>query len=261
MGPELGLSGVEEPSTFPSTSVGARLDAKPSRNSVVRAAVLDGVPVDRPGGGIHPFAPGDGALVVGEVAILSRPDSAGAPRGRRFQIGRGLARTYSAKVAIGGWYYTARFPDLADTLPSGATVERRGSGGAYLIADRTVWAARGGSPGPLTAFVQLGLGDGRVNQVASYAGAGLTFTGPFRHRATDLVGLAVAAARNGSHFTRAQSALGVAAAGETAIELTYIAQFGSWLTVQPDVQYVINPGGTRATQSALVPGLRLGLSH
>jgi porin len=261
MGPELGLSGVEGPSAFPFTSVGARLDAKPSHNSVVRVAVLDGVPVDRLGGGIHLFAPGDGALVVGEVAILSRPDSTAAPRGRRFQIGRGLARTHSAKVAIGGWYYTARFPDLVDTLPSGSPVEHRGSGGAYLIADQTVWAARGGSPGPLIAFVQLGLGDGRVNQVGSYVGAGLTFTGPFRHRAMDLVGLAVAAAGNGSHFARAQSALGVMAAGETAIELTYIAQFGSWLTVQPDVQYVINPGGTRATQSVLVPGLRLGLSH
>ena len=261
MGPEFGLSGVEGPSTFPFTAVGARLDAKPSPNSVVRAAVLDGVPVDRPGGGIHLFAPGDGALVVGEVAILARPDTAAAPRGRRFQVGRGLARMYSRKVAIGAWYYTARFPDLVDTLPSGAPVEHSGSGGAYLITDQTLWTARSGVPGPLMAFVQLGLGDGRVNQVGSYVGAGLTLTGPVRRRAKDVVGFGVAAARNGSHFVSAQAALGVVAAGETAIELTYVAQFGAWLTVQPDVQYVLSPGGTRATLNALVPGLRIGVSH
>ena len=59
-GPEFALSGVEGPSrSFPFTAVGARLDSvKPSRNSVIRAAVMDGVPVDRPGGGIHLFAPG-----------------------------------------------------------------------------------------------------------------------------------------------------------------------------------------------------------
>lgn len=260
MGPELALSGAAGPSVFPFTSLGARFDVKPSPNTVLRAAVLDGVPVDRPDGGIHPFAPGDGALVLGEVAILSRHDTSAVPRRRRFQVGRGLGRSHSAKVAIGGWWYTARFPDLVDTLPSGAPVTRSGSGGVYVVADRAVWVARGGSPGPLTAFVQLGLGDGRVNQVAGYLGAGLTLDGPFRHRAEDLVGLAVAAARNGSHFIRAQAPLGAVAPGETAIELTYVAQLASWLTVQPDLQYVIDPGGTRATPNALVPGLRIGLS-
>jgi carbohydrate-selective porin OprB len=33
------------------------------------------------------------------------------------------------------------------------------------------------------------------------------------------------------------------------------------LTVQPDVQYVIHPGGTRATRNAVVPGLRIAVAH
>ena len=63
----------------------------------------------------------------------------------------------------------------------------------------------------------------------------------------------MAAARNGSHYERTQTAAGGPAAGETSVELTYLAQLGSWLTVQPDVQYVIHPGGTRAT-NAVAPG-------
>ncbi len=45
------------------------------------------------------------------------------------------------------------------------------------------------------------------------------------------------------------------------MELTYLAQLGSWLTVQPDVQYVIHLGGTRATRNAVVPGLRVAVSN
>jgi porin len=261
IGPELGLSGVAGPSIFPNTAVGTRVDFKPSPNFVWRAAVLDGVPVDRPGNGIRLFAPGDGALLVGEVALLARPDTAGMPRQRRFRIGRGLARPYSGKLALGAWYYTARFPDLVATLPNGAPVRHRGSGGAYLIGDQRVWSPRHGRPGELTAFAQLGLGDGRVNQIGGYLGGGLTFTAPFPSRAQDELGLAVAAARSGSHYERAQAAAGAPAAGETAIELTYLAQLGSWLSVQPDVQYVIHPGGTRAARNAVVLGLRIAVSH
>jgi porin len=228
---------------------------------VWRVAVLDGAPVDRAGGVVRLFAPGDGALLVGEVAVLSRPDTAGQPRDRRFRVGRGSTRPYAGKVALGGWYYTAHFPDLVDTLPDGAPVRRRGSRGAYLVADQTVWSAAGGRPGVLTAFVQLGLGDARVNQIGGYVGGGLTLIGPVSARAHDEMGLGVAAARNGSPYVRAHAAAGVPSAGETAAELTYLAQLGAWLTVQPDVQYVIHPGGSRAARSALVPGLRIALSR
>lgn len=253
IGPEFAHSGVAGPSIFPNTAVGTRVAFKSSPNVVWRAAVLDGVPVDRPGDGTRVFAAGDGALLVGEVALLARPDTVGAPRQRRFRIGRGRLRAYGGKLAIGAWYYTARFSDLVDTLPNGASLQHRGSGGVYLIGDLTV--------GSLTAFAQLGLGDGRVNQIGGYVGGGFTLTTPFSSRAQDALGLAVAAARNGSHYERAQTAAGGTAAGETSVELTYLAQLGSWLTVQPDVQYVIHPGGTRATRNAVVPGLRVAVSH
>jgi porin len=247
IGPEFAHSGVAGPSIFPNTAVGTRVDFKPSANVVWRAAVLDGEPVDRPGGGVHLFAPGDGALLVSEVALLARPDTVAVPRQRRFGIGRGLMRSYTAKIALGAWYYTARFPDLSDTTL------HRGSAGAYLIGDLTVRS--------VGVFAQLGLGDGRVNQIGGYLGGGLTFTAPFPSRAQDALGLAVAAAWNGSHYERAQASAGAPAAGETTVELTYLAQFGSWLTVQPDVQYVIHPGGTRAQRNAVVPGLRIALSR
>jgi len=231
IGPEFSHSGVAGagPSIFPNTAAATRLEFKPSPNVVWRAAALDG------------------PMLISEVGLLARPDSAGLPRQHRFGIGRGLMRAYTAKLALGAWYYTARWQDRSDTT------RHRGSGGAYLIGDLTVRSA--------TAFVQLGLGDGRVNQIGSYVGGGITLPAPFPSRAHDMVGLAVAAARNGSHFARAQTAAGVPAAGETTVELTYLAPIGSWLSVQPDAQYVIHPGGTHLLRNATVLGLRVAVSH
>lgn len=260
IGPELAQSGVGGPSIFPHTSVGARIDFKPAPNAVWRLAVLDGVPVDRPRHASAVFARGDGALFVGEMALLSRPDTVVPMRGERFQIGRGLSRTYSAKVAIGSWYYTSSFPDLAEKLSNDEPVRHRGSFGAYVSGDKTIWTQSQNSRS-LSAFAQLGLGDGRVNQIAGYVAGGLTLAAPVTSRSQDLLGLAVAAALNGSHFERAQTEMGSHAAGETTIELTYLAQLRSWLSVQPDAQFVIHPGGTRGLRNAIVPGLRIAISH
>ena len=147
IGPELAQSGAAGPSIFPNTSVGARLALKPSPNAVLRVAVLDGVPVDRAHGTARLFAPGDGALLVGEAAILERPDSGDASHNPRFRVGRGLARSYTEKIAIDAWYYTARFPDLVDTLSTGEAVQHRGSRGAYVIAQSHLLVGEARRPG------------------------------------------------------------------------------------------------------------------
>jgi porin len=260
IGPEFSQSGPAGPSIYPHDAPGIRAAIKPSPNVVFRLAAVDGLPLDRPGGGIHPFARSDAVQLMGELAVVSRPDSTGEPRNRRFRIGRlGQPRPYSGKVAIGGWYHTARFSDLADTLASGAAVEHHGSRGAYLIADQRIWSAASPSQQAVTVFAQLGIGDGRVNQTGSYLGAGLTLTAPFASRPMDEVGLGIASARNGSHFARSEADTGVPL-GETTIELTYSASLSSWLVMLPDVQYVTRPGGTWTVPNALVPGVRVVMS-
>ena len=260
IGPEFGQSGVAGPSIFPNTAVGARVEFDPAPFYGFRAAVLDGAPVDRPGGAAQLFAPEDGALLVGEAVVVRHPANIGTPRQHRFRIGRTGPRPYDAKLALGGWYYTARFPDLTATLPNGEPVLHRGSGGVYIIGDQTVRPARPDHSGPLTAFVQLGVGDGRVNQITGYLGGGITLTAPFVERMDDQLGLAVAAALNGSHYRDAQATAGTPAATEVVFEATYLAQVGASLTAQTDMQYVIHPGGTRSNRDALVLGFRIAVS-
>jgi porin len=245
MGPELAQSGVAGPSIFPETSLGTRADVKPSPNTVGRVAVIDAIPADAPGHRALRLG-GDGALLLGEAALLARPDTSPEVRDGRFRVGRVAPRTYTGKLAIGGWYYTGRFP-AADPV-GGAGEPRRGSGGVYLIADQTVWSAPAERHGTATIFAQLGVGDRRANRIGRYAGGGATAAGVVPTRPRDMIGFAVASA----HLEGRRA--------ETTLELTYDAPFGTSLTLQPNLQYVIHPGNATASR-AIVPALRVAFSR
>jgi porin len=47
---------------------------------------------------------------------------------------------------------------------------------------------------------------------------------------------------------------------ETAFEATYRCAFKDWLNVQPDIQYIVNPGGNRRLGNALVVGIRVAFT-
>jgi len=262
-GPELAQSGVAGPSVFPDTSVGVRLAFKPSRAAIFRAALLDGVPVDRPGGEQRIFAKGNGLLLVGEAALLNRPSLPDRPTSRRLRIGRGaVLAPYEGKIAVGGWYYTAEFDDLSERLPDGRPVRHRGSGGAYALADGLLYRSSGPTPRRLNAFVQVGFGDFRVNRFGLYAGGGLVLSGLLPARENDELGVAVASARNGSHFFDEQRENAIAVThAETAVEVTYLVQIGQHVAIQPDLQYVMRPGTNSGRKDALAAALHFELSY
>jgi porin len=262
IGAEFAQSGVAGPSIFPATSVGMRIAFKPAEGIVVRAAVLDGVPVDRPDGSHGIFKPGDGVLIVGEVAFLDRPQLRRSPGSSRLRIGRqALLGEYDTKVAFGGWYYSATFDDLSATQPDGLPVQHHGSSGFYAIADQVLYKNAGPPERKLTGFIQAGFGDDRVDRLGAYLGAGLTAVGVVDGRSTDELGLALAYARNGSHYMRAQRMQGLSVTNaEKTIELTYLVQVNSWLALQPDLQYVITPNTTSAIPNAWALQLRMQMS-
>ncbi len=262
-GPEFGQSGVAGPSVFPDTSVGARFAFKPSRGVIFRAALLDGVPVDRPGGEQRIFAKGDGTLLVGEAALLNRPSLPDRRTSRRLRIGRGaVLAPYEGKIAIGGWYYTAEFDDLSERLPDGQPVRHRGSGGAYALADGLLYRSSGPTHRRVNAFVQVGVGDSRVNRFGFYVGGGLVLSGLFPALANDELGVAVACARNGSHFFEEQRENAIAVTHtETTVEITYLVQIGRHVAIQPDLQYVMRPGTNLTRKDALAAALHFELSY
>lgn len=260
IGPEFSQSGQGGPSIYPNTSVGGRFAVKPKEGLVIRGAVMDGVPVERPTGR-DVFAKGDGLLLVGEVAFLSRPaQEVERVRPHRFRLGRqAQLPPYDAKLAVGVWHYTASFPDLVQTQADGTPVIHHGSTGAYGIGETIVYKGAGGRE--LRVFGQAGVGDSRVNRFGGYTGCGLDLTGFIPGRQDDEIGIAVARAWNGNPYIEQQEGMGQPVSrAETAVELAYLAQVTSWLHVQPDVQYVFRPNTDPRIPDALVVLLRVELS-
>ena len=263
IGPEFSQSGVEGPSIFPYTSVGARFSfVAPDLGIILRTAFLDGVPVDRPDGSRAIFKSGDGVLLVAEAEFLGRSLPSGERHHGRYQLGRQASLVpYDDKLAIGGWYYSAAFDDLVEVQPNGQPVQHRGSGGFYALVDRVLFKDPGNAERKLTGFVQAGYGDFRVNRFGAYFGAGLTAVGMIAGRDGDLLGLGVAYARNGSHYMSAQRMQGLPVTqAETAIEITYLTQVTKWLAVQPDLQYVIAPGTNPTIPNAVAIQLRFEIA-
>lgn len=258
IGPELAQSGIAGPSIFPATSASLRVTYKPRPSMVMRLALVDAVPHTAPDRASADGLIGNGALLVAETALLSRPAGSSAPASPRKRLGRFSALPpYEHKLALGVWHYTSAFDDLRDIDSSGQPLRHRGSTGAYLIADATLSRHPDEPRRTTTAFVQLGVGDARVNRFGSYYGIGIVRTGLFRSRPADQTGVALAAARNGNHYVDRQRLDGEPVGRtEVAIELTHLMQVRPWLTLQPDLQFVIGPGTDPRVHDALAFTLR-----
>ena len=260
IGPELSQSGRGGPSVFPNTAVGARFEVKPWRGVVLRGAVLDGVPVERPTGR-DAFAKGDGLLILSEAAFLSRPAPAGPPRlPHRFLLGReAQLPPYEAKLAVGLWHYTARFDDLVRTRGNGTPRTHQGSSGAYVIGDTIVYKDALGRQ--LRAFGQVGLGDSRVNRFGLYTGGGVDLAGAIPGRKQDEIGFGIAAAHNGSPFLEQRRQTGQTVdRSEVTLELAYRSPMASWLNLQADLQVVFHPNTDPRVANALVSLIRVEMA-
>jgi porin len=261
VGPEFAQSGAEGPSIFPRTAAGLRLAVKPTANSVLRAALLDGVPIVRPDGSRAAFRGGDGVLGVVEFAWLSRGASPAAPPSEtRDRIGRYSAlAAYDDKLAAGTWRYSGQYPDLSDTDGNGKPPRRQGSSGAYVVGERLLIGADDVSVKRLSAFGQAGFADPRTNRFGSYFGAGIVASGWGPMRKADQAGLSLAHARNGNHYLRAVASTSPRRA-ETTIELSYLTRVSKYMTFQPDIQCVFHPNADPLLGNALVLQFRFEIA-
>jgi porin len=237
IGPDFSQSGRYGPSIFPVTSLGIRGDYKLADNWIVRAAVLDAVPSDpeRPKRTVIRLGDGEGALGILELNYLGE-------------------RT---KAAMGYWRYTSQFETLSPPTFVGGRAESRGNDGVYAFVERRLTREGADDEQGLAGWIRLGFADQKLNPIAMYMGGGLSYTGPFKDRDEDQVGLAVGVAEFGAPFRRGSALAGnPLEAREVIIEATYRAPLTPWLTLQPDLQYVIGPGGRPETSNALIVGLR-----
>ncbi|HLI20023.1 MAG TPA: carbohydrate porin, partial [Stellaceae bacterium] len=199
-----------------------------------------------------------GALAIGEIQY-SYP-----ALGSMIYAGQSqpLARTYK----LGMWYDTRHFNDqrfdntgfsLANAATSGIPEQHRGDYGIYAVADQEVWQDPEEYDRTVNVFARaMGTPEVNRNQIDASLNLGVTFHEPFIHRDDDTFGVGLGFA----HVSPALSSLDQDTANftgsftpirssETFLETTYSYEVAPWLMVQPDFQYVFNPGGGIANPS------------
>jgi porin len=271
-----GLASQDMPSggsTYPEGTPGVRLEIAPDDPLSLLVAVFDGNPagqgynnpITRDPSGVL-FRTNDPAFVIAEINYDYNQDKVGGlgndpnqegTQGRAIDRRSSGASGLPGTVKFGAWANNGVFPDeRINTLggllgvSGGQPLPHRGNYAVYGVIDQILWRPGGGDRRELDFFLRASAGPSDRNLIDAYFDAGLNLKAPFESRPDDVLGLAFAYARISPKASAAQRDLQAATGSpmpiedfEAAIELTYKMQLAKGLWFQPDLQYIIHPGG------------------
>ena len=261
---------------YPLSSLGVRLRTQLGGGF----AALGGVFQDNPPGG--PFDSdsqllgstrwgGNFNLRTGALFIAELQYALNQPRTGDMDDGtgaHGLPGTYK----IGMWIDTAAFPSprfdntglsLADPASTGIARTLRNNFSLYAVADQMIWRPSDDSPRSVGVFARIMGAPGDRNLIDFSVNAGVALKAPLPGRDDDSLGVGFGIAKvspsaaaldsDTAFFSGAWFAV---RGSETFIEVTYQIQATGWWQLQPDFQYVFNPGG--GVQNPNNPTQRVG---
>jgi porin len=265
---------------YPLSALGIRLRARPVDPITVLVGVFNGSPVRynygdpqlrNPSGTSFPL--NGGVLAIAEIqytypslGTMLYADQA-AP----------LARLYK----LGVWYDSESFADqqldntglsLANPNSNGIPLNHHGNFGIYAVADQILWVDPSEGDRTISFFARfMGTPQTDRNLISISMNAGLTFHEPILHRDADTAAIGMGWAKISPAAAQLDASTGFYSGSfspvrtsETYLEATYQYQLTPAIQLQPDIQYVFNPGGGILNPSApgttirneLVLGLR-----
>ncbi len=177
----------------------------------------------------------------------------------------GLIGNYKAGV----WYDDHQYLDFTTVARGGAPQVTRGNWGLYGLFDQVLVGF--GAPGSNRGFGVTGSvlvsPDQSVSLMPFFATAGVVIRGIFASRPTDVGGLGIVYGHFSNDLQDSQRRARESGSGfgiqryEMALELTYRFRFDQdALFFQPDLQYIIRPGGTGRIPDAFVAGFQVGIN-
>jgi porin len=284
---------------YPEATPGARVQYSPNDNVTVLAAIFNGDPagpgpanpVQRDPFGLA-FRIQDPPLLIAEIDYSYGQKQA---RGNPHQEGSmslaapidGQSSWLPGTIKLGAWVHTGRFNDqkfntqgMLLASSGSAPLQHWGDYALYGVLDQTLWTSSEETTGKssdkqtLSLFLRGVAAPTDRNLIDLYADGGLTFIGLLATRPDDTIGLGLAYGHISSYAAAFDAQVDTMTGHpfpvrnfEAAIELTYqwVVQDG-WY-IQPDLQYIIHPGGnipnpampgtTSPIPNALVLGTRL----
>jgi porin len=170
---------------------------------------------------------------------------------------------------LGGYYNSSGTPDvltdvngLSAGLTGAAFEHRDGRSGGYVLADKMVYREGPDSNRGLYLGAMAGVGDAATAKFRDFWLVGGHYQGTFPGRDNDVISFMAASARINPRLTRYQRDRDSVTPGavpiqtsETVLEVDYGAKISPWLTLRPNLQYIIRPNGTGKIPDAFVIGL------
>jgi porin len=241
---------------YPLATWGARVKGRPTKRTYVMGGLYNGDPSirDNKHHGLDWSMHGP-LFAIGEIGYQLN----GLPNDQ------GPIGNYKA----GFWYDNSQFTDLNTLARGHAPGVTRGEWGFYGLFDQVL--LRFGEPGDYRGLGVTGSvlisPDQSISQMPFFSTAGFLVRGLFPLRRTDATGFGVVFGQFSSDLQESQQraqltnpTIGVQR-HETALELTHRFQFqGNALFLQPDLQYIIRPGGTGRISNAFVGGARVAIN-
>ena len=249
---------------YPLSAPGVRLRWRPVDPINILVGVYNGSPVNdnsgdpqkrNPSGTSFPTTGGTLSFVELQytypaLGALVMPGS-GAPLGHTYKLGA----YYDSES-----FADPRFDDhgvpLASPLSDGQPLRHRGEYTVYGVADQMLWRQEEDPNRSLSAFGRV-LGSPQADRsfLTFSANLGLVYRDPVANRPDDSLALGMGYAKVSNRVGQADqdaaavgqavdpTAYGPVRRDETYVEATYQYQLRPWWQVQPDIQYVFNPGG------------------
>ena len=233
---------------YPLSALGVRLRARPINSLKLLGGVYSGTPAPNtnpdpqkanPSGVSFPL---DGVLAIAELQY-SYP-SLGS------MVSADQSSSLSGTYKIGAWYDSLHFADNGYN----STAEHQGNYAFYAVMDQVLWndPKDENSDRTINFFARaMGTPLQDRNLLNFSMNAGFTFHEPIRNRDDDTFGIGMGYARLSSGVIDADRDFNLnnpgspvpVQSGETFVEVTYQYALTPWCTLQPDFQYVFNPGG------------------
>ena len=234
------------------------------------------------------------AVFTGETESVEGRDEPSNEYGVDFNFGGGLLAIWEVGYAtvteevtsrhpgvykLGGWLHTGDFVDqryddeglsLADPVSNENSRILKNNWGLYAVAEQNIW-----NPSPdmtergLSLFARVAAVPADRNLISCTLDAGLHYVGLLPGRPRDVTGVGFSYSRISNRvrdLARDENLYYYADAPlplpdyQAVLEWTYRIEIRPWWYLQPDLQYIMHPGGSSALQDALVIGLRSTLS-
>jgi len=266
---------------YPLSSLGVRFSARPINGVQWVAGVYNGDPVKDDNGTDSQaqnnhgtsFPWGGGQLYITELQF-SQPALGSI-------VEPGQSQTVGWTARIGAWYDSKNFSDvridqnglsLANPASDGVPQQHSGDYAVYAVGDALVWSDENYPDRTVAVFARvMGTPLQDRNLIDFSMNAGFVFHSPLRNRPADTFGVGMGYTRVSNQVSELDQDTVIFSGiqtpirdSETYVELTYEYQWYPWIQIQPDIQYVFNPGAgiplpddpTTRIQNELVLGVR-----